>query len=126
MEHNHVSGVQLPESVTKLYKTASKSSGSAVLDPVEMAKEQFQIAAKAGCELGFKWLQRLEEEEKRLLTEWHINHMPLQIFSLFSECQEKRNKEKVWAQDQLKSEVTISDQNSTMFKIALPCIENNC
>lgn len=36
------------------------------MDPVEMAREQFHIAAKAGCDLGLKWLNRLEEEEKRL------------------------------------------------------------
>lgn len=38
-------------------------------NPVEMAREQFEIAARAGCDLGFKWLQRLEEEEKRFLAE---------------------------------------------------------
>ncbi|KAL2319188.1 hypothetical protein Fmac_033064 [Flemingia macrophylla] len=38
---------------------------------VEMAREKFQIAAKAGCDLGFKWLARLEEEDKRLLMEGH-------------------------------------------------------
>ena len=68
MVHHNISGVQVPESITKLYRTRSKSSGSAV-DPVEMSKEYFQIAAKAGCELGFKWLQRIDEAEKRLLTE---------------------------------------------------------
>lgn len=46
-----------------------KNKESPVIDPVEMAKEKFQIAAKAGCDLGFKWLARLEEEERRLLTE---------------------------------------------------------
>lgn len=39
------------------------------MNPVEMAKEQFEVAARAGCDLGLKWLQRLEEEEKRLLAE---------------------------------------------------------
>lgn len=69
MEHDNVSGVPVPESLTKLYRTSSKNSGSAASDPVGMAKEYFQIAAKSGCELGFKWLQRVEEEEKQLLTE---------------------------------------------------------
>lgn len=46
-----------------------KNKESLAIDPVEMAREKFQIAAKAGCDLGFKWLARLEEEEKRLLTE---------------------------------------------------------
>jgi hypothetical protein len=41
------------------------------MDPVEMAREQFQIAAKAGCDLGLKWLNRLEEEEKRMLATVH-------------------------------------------------------
>lgn len=45
-----------------------KSAESPVMDPVDMAKEQFQIAATAGCDLGLKWLDRLEEEEKRLLA----------------------------------------------------------
>ncbi|KAG9128719.1 hypothetical protein Leryth_022899 [Lithospermum erythrorhizon] len=30
--------------------------------------EQFEIAAKAGSDLGFKWLKRIEEEEKRVLA----------------------------------------------------------
>lgn len=34
-----------------------------------MAKEQFQIAARAGCDLGLKWLQRVEQEEKLLMNE---------------------------------------------------------
>ncbi|GAA0148736.1 hypothetical protein LIER_08097 [Lithospermum erythrorhizon] len=33
-----------------------------------MAREQFEIAAKAGSDLGFKWLKRIEEEEKRVLA----------------------------------------------------------
>jgi hypothetical protein len=71
----HVTGVQVPESLAKLgSKRASsstrarKNAESPVMDPVEMAKEQFQIAAKAGCDLGLKWLNRLEEEEKRILA----------------------------------------------------------
>lgn len=46
-----------------------KNKESIAIDPVEMAKEKFQIAAKAGCDLGFKWLARLEEEEQRLLAQ---------------------------------------------------------
>ncbi|XP_041015320.1 uncharacterized protein LOC121258048 isoform X2 [Juglans microcarpa x Juglans regia] len=67
-------GVQVPESLMKfgLRRSSSakarKSAESPVMDPVEMAKEQFQIAATAGCDLGLKWLIRLEEEEKRLLA----------------------------------------------------------
>ncbi|ONI03726.1 hypothetical protein PRUPE_6G277700 [Prunus persica] len=68
-------GVEIPESVTKLTskrgslaRTARKNGESLVTDPVEMARERFQIAAKGGCDLGLKWLERLEEEEKQLLT----------------------------------------------------------
>jgi len=39
------------------------------MNPLEMAKEQFQIAARAGCDLGLKWLQRVEQEEKLLMRE---------------------------------------------------------
>lgn len=70
------SGVEVPESITKFSlkrgsatRKLGKSRESLAIDPVEMAREKFQIAAKAGCDLGFKWLARLEEEEKRLLTE---------------------------------------------------------
>ncbi|XP_022633770.1 uncharacterized protein LOC106754749, partial [Vigna radiata var. radiata] len=69
-------GVEVPESLTKFSKKRGaaahrrgKSKGSVAIDPVEMAREKFEIAAKAGCELGFKWLARLEEEERRVLTE---------------------------------------------------------
>nr|KYP37495.1 hypothetical protein KK1_041310 [Cajanus cajan] len=71
-------GVEVPESLIKfsLKRGAAahrrgKNKGNLAIDPVEMAREKFQIAAKAGCDLGFKWLARLEEEEKRLLTEGH-------------------------------------------------------
>lgn len=70
----HISGVQIPESLTKfskrnsLAKKTRKDVESLVIDPVDMAKKQFQIAATAGCDLGLKWLERLEEEERRLLT----------------------------------------------------------
>lgn len=73
-----VSGVEIPESLTKFSvkrgtaaRKPGKSKESLAINPVEMAREKFQIAAKAGCDLGFKWLARLEEEEKRLLTEEH-------------------------------------------------------
>ena len=39
------------------------------MNPLELAKEQFQVAARAGCDLGLKWLQRLEQEEKLLLNQ---------------------------------------------------------
>ncbi|RZB99116.1 hypothetical protein D0Y65_021830 [Glycine soja] len=71
-------GVEVPESVIKFSLTRGaaahrrgRNKGALAIDPVEMAREKFQIAAKAGCELGFKWLARLEEEEKRALTGEH-------------------------------------------------------
>ncbi|XAR66914.1 hypothetical protein NMG60_11013293 [Bertholletia excelsa] len=63
-------GVQVPESLTKFSskRSSTKKSGkdvsNAVHNPTEMAREKFEIAARKGCDLGFKWLQRLEEEEK--------------------------------------------------------------
>lgn len=67
-------GVQVPDYLMKFNskrgsytKQISKSGGRPMVDPVEMAREQFQIAAKAGCDLGFRWLQRLEEEGGKLL-----------------------------------------------------------
>ncbi|KAI8570824.1 hypothetical protein RHMOL_Rhmol01G0066900 [Rhododendron molle] len=68
-------GVQVPETLTKLgakrsssTRKSGKNAANASQNPVEMAREQFEIAAGAGCDLGFKWLQRLEEEEKRILA----------------------------------------------------------
>ncbi|XP_058010289.1 uncharacterized protein LOC110649332 isoform X2 [Hevea brasiliensis] len=68
-------GAQFPESLMKfnLKRRSStkkaKNHESTVMNPVEMAKEHFLVAAKAGSALGLKWLPRLEEVEKRLLTE---------------------------------------------------------
>ncbi|CAL0307127.1 unnamed protein product [Lupinus luteus] len=69
-------GVEIPESLTKFSvkrgsaaRKLGKSKESIAINPVELAREKFQIAAKAGYDLGFRWLARLEEEEKRLLTE---------------------------------------------------------
>ncbi|GMH04510.1 hypothetical protein Nepgr_006350 [Nepenthes gracilis] len=66
-------GVQVPESLTKFNakrrsKAAKRSIESTVVDPIQMAKEQFQLAAKAGCDLGFKWLSILEDEERHRLS----------------------------------------------------------
>lgn len=69
-------GAQVPECLTKLNakrgsaaKKARANLESNLMNPVEKAKEQFEVAARAGCDLGVRWLHRLEEEEKRLLTE---------------------------------------------------------
>ncbi|XP_068345031.1 uncharacterized protein [Pyrus communis] len=62
-------GAEIPKSVTKFSsKRGPLARKESVTDPIEMARERFQIAAKAGCDLGLKWLERLEEEEKHLLT----------------------------------------------------------
>lgn len=45
-------------------RTSRKIAENTTHDPLEMAREQFEIAAKAKCDLGFRWLKRLEEEEK--------------------------------------------------------------
>uniref|UniRef100_A0A2N9IA17 Uncharacterized protein n=1 Tax=Fagus sylvatica TaxID=28930 RepID=A0A2N9IA17_FAGSY len=56
-------GVQVPESVTKFSSKRGssaktrKNTESPVINPVEMAREQFRIAAKAGCDLGLRWSQ---------------------------------------------------------------------
>lgn len=65
----NVVGVQVPESVSKFYvKKAAperiKSRNNVEYNPVEMAKDQFEIAANAGCDLGLKWLKFVEEKEK--------------------------------------------------------------
>ncbi|GAB2216052.1 hypothetical protein Droror1_Dr00023819 [Drosera rotundifolia] len=67
-------GVQVPESLTKFKEKrrpiATKKTGERpTLDPLKLAKEQFSIAAKAGCDLGFKWLSRLEQEEKQQVSQ---------------------------------------------------------
>ncbi|KAK9947596.1 hypothetical protein M0R45_003212 [Rubus argutus] len=68
-------GVEIPESVMNLSskrgslaRKARNNAESLVRDQAEMARERFHISAKAGCDLGLKWLERLEEEEKHLLT----------------------------------------------------------
>ncbi|OAY72025.1 hypothetical protein ACMD2_08937 [Ananas comosus] len=65
-------GVEVPEVITKFNSSRSPSTGKARKkglmfrqDPVKLAKEQFQIAAQAGCDLGLKWLKRLADNEKQ-------------------------------------------------------------
>ena len=81
-----MSGVEVPEAISRLTsrraslsKRARKDEDNHQMSRVEMAKEQFEKAARAGCELGLRWLEtlekekkqweRLEEEEKQLLTQ---------------------------------------------------------
>ncbi|KAF4360672.1 hypothetical protein G4B88_010667 [Cannabis sativa] len=69
-------GVEIPESIAKLrsqkaflYKRARKDEEiCSTHNRVEMAKEQFEIAARGGCDLGLRWLDILEKEEKQLLS----------------------------------------------------------
>lgn len=63
-------GNEVPESIQKFsrkkHPLIRKTEHG--FNPLEMAKKQFEIAANAGCDLGFRWLKRLEVEEKRLLA----------------------------------------------------------
>lgn len=72
----HVLGVDVPEALTKFSlkngsstRKARKNSDGPVMSSVEMARAQFNAAAVSGCDLGLKWLSRLEEEERSLSTE---------------------------------------------------------
>ncbi|XP_051131486.1 uncharacterized protein LOC127251706 [Andrographis paniculata] len=65
-------GVEVPESVTKFNLKKGgvrnrRSRDNVESNPAELARAQFEIAANAGCDLGLRWLERLEEEEKNLL-----------------------------------------------------------
>ncbi|KAK9932646.1 hypothetical protein M0R45_019872 [Rubus argutus] len=72
MGYLHVLGVEIPESVVNLTSKsgslARKGAEILVRDQAEMAREWCQIATKAGCDLGLKWLETFDEEEKHLLT----------------------------------------------------------
>lgn len=66
-----IAGVVVPEAITRFNSGRSPSTGgmrkkgdSVHQDPVELAKEQFQLAADAGCDLGLRWLKRLSDSEK--------------------------------------------------------------
>lgn len=63
-------GAEIPEVLTRFSSTKSPSTGGAKkkghdnrVDPVKRAREQFQIAANAGCDLGLQWLKRLADNE---------------------------------------------------------------
>lgn len=71
LKHMCVTGAEIPESITKfnakrspLARAARKNVQKSQEDRVEMAKEQFRIAAGAGCDLGLQWLKRLADDEK--------------------------------------------------------------
>uniref|UniRef100_A0A0D9VDH7 Uncharacterized protein n=1 Tax=Leersia perrieri TaxID=77586 RepID=A0A0D9VDH7_9ORYZ len=61
-------GAEVPEVITRFNSCKSPSTGKMRKrpikhDPVKLAKEQFQIAAEAGCDLGLRWLKRLGDYE---------------------------------------------------------------
>lgn len=49
----------------KINKGWKKPSNDRIKDG---QKDQLQIAAKAGCDLGLKWLERIEEKDEHLLS----------------------------------------------------------
>lgn len=67
-------GYEVPEVIKRFNSSRSPSTGGArkeakwqKQDAIELAKEQFQIAAEAGCDLGLHWLNRLSDSEKQQL-----------------------------------------------------------
>ncbi|RWR72403.1 Binding isoform 1 [Cinnamomum micranthum f. kanehirae] len=69
-------GAPVPEAISKFTskrklptKLAGKNVDSPREDPIVKAKEQFQIAADAGCDLGLHWLKRLSDLEKQQITQ---------------------------------------------------------
>ncbi|XXG45684.1 hypothetical protein AAC387_Pa02g0701 [Persea americana] len=69
-------GAPVPEAISKFTKKrklptklAGKNVDSPPEDPIVKAKEQFQIAADAGCDLGLHWLKRLADFEKQQITQ---------------------------------------------------------
>ncbi|KAG6527662.1 hypothetical protein ZIOFF_009788 [Zingiber officinale] len=68
-----IAGYEVPEAITKFDSKRNSSTGGLrnkgkknILDPLALAKEQFEVAAGAGCDLGLRWLKRLAEDEKLL------------------------------------------------------------
>ncbi|XP_065047426.1 uncharacterized protein LOC135678478 isoform X2 [Musa acuminata AAA Group] len=64
-------GYEVPEVITRFNSDRSPSTGAlrkkgkkVRQDPLVMAKEQFQIAADAGCDLGLRWLKTISDDEK--------------------------------------------------------------
>ncbi|KAM0022826.1 putative tetratricopeptide-like helical domain superfamily [Helianthus debilis subsp. tardiflorus] len=70
-----IRGYELPTSVTKFNlenrrpsRKLKKEPGEPKCNPIQLAREQFENAAKLGNDLGFRWLKRLDDEEKRFLA----------------------------------------------------------
>lgn len=68
-----IAGYEVPEAITRFDSKRNPSTGGLrkkgkknSVDALALAKEQFQVAAGAGCDLGLRWLKRLAEDEKLL------------------------------------------------------------
>ncbi|WOL00496.1 hypothetical protein Cni_G09209 [Canna indica] len=64
-------GYEVPEVITRFNTGRSpatnglrKKEKKVKQDPLPLAQEQFEVAAKAGCDLGLKWLERLSKYEE--------------------------------------------------------------
>lgn len=60
-------GAKVPASLAKpklKRTTAGKIVQSLSDDHVDLARKQFQFAAGNGCDLGLKWLKKLDDDEK--------------------------------------------------------------
>ncbi|KAL5729547.1 ATP-dependent RNA helicase ddx3x [Ranunculus cassubicifolius] len=62
-------GASVPVAITRLSPPPNKrgkkkdDDDDSVEERVQLAKRQFEIAATAGCDLGLRWLKRLDDEE---------------------------------------------------------------
>ncbi|KAF3333548.1 Sel1 repeat [Carex littledalei] len=63
----HVAGVEIPEVITRFSSTGKlrKKGKKIKQDSLKLAKKQFQIAAEAGSDLGFRWLKHLSDCAKK-------------------------------------------------------------
>ncbi|XP_078177212.1 binding protein isoform X2 [Carex rostrata] len=60
-------GVEIPEVITRFSSTGKlrKKGKKIKQDSLKLAKEQFQIAAEVGSDLGFRWLKHLSDCAKK-------------------------------------------------------------
>jgi hypothetical protein len=63
----YVAGVEIPEVITRFSSTGKlrKRGEKVKQDSLKLAKEQFQIAAGAGSDLGLRWLKHLLDCENK-------------------------------------------------------------
>ncbi|XP_077252178.1 binding protein [Tasmannia lanceolata] len=71
-----LNGAEIPEAVTKFNlkrrlstRGVGKRGENIVENSIDKAREQFQIAAKAGCDLGLQWLKSLAGDATLQITE---------------------------------------------------------